>query len=61
MLCHFAAIGGSHDRTHCGRSHRVTLGGNVFQGSCETDLFASFARHHTGLRIDQKPGPYLLN
>ncbi|MGH7627433.1 MAG: hypothetical protein ACREOJ_19205 [Gemmatimonadaceae bacterium] len=39
----------------------VTLGGNVFQGSCQTNLFVSFARHQTGLGIDPKPKPYLLN
>lgn len=39
----------------------VTLGGNVFQGSCQTHLFVSFARHQTGLGIDPKPRPYLLN
>lgn len=38
----------------------VTLGGNVFQGSCQTNLFVSFARHQTGLGIDAKPRPYLL-
>jgi hypothetical protein len=38
----------------------VTLGGNVFQGSCQTNLFVSFARHQTGLGIDPKPRPYLL-
>lgn len=39
----------------------VTLGGNVFQGSCQTNLFVSFARHQTGLGIDANPRPYLLN
>ena len=39
----------------------VTLGGNVFQGSCQTNLFVSFARHQTGLGIDLNPRPYLLN
>ena len=39
----------------------VTLGGNVFQGSCQTNLFVSFARHQTGLGIDARPRPFLLN
>jgi hypothetical protein len=38
----------------------LTLGGNVFEGSCQADLFVSFARHQTGLGIDPKPRPYLL-
>lgn len=37
----------------------VTLGGNVFQSSCETNLFVSFARHTTGLGLTNNP--YLLN
>ena len=37
----------------------VTLGGNVFEGSCQTNLLVSFARHTTGLGIDNRP--YLLN
>jgi hypothetical protein len=37
----------------------LTLGGNVFQGSCETNLFVSFARHQTGLGLQNTP--YLLD
>lgn len=37
----------------------LTLGGNVFQGSCQTNLLVSFARHTTGLGLDNRP--YLLN
>jgi hypothetical protein len=37
----------------------LTLGGNVFQGSCETNLFVSLARHQTGLGLQNTP--YLLN
>lgn len=39
----------------------VALGGNVFQGNCQANLFVSFARHQTGLGIDPNPKPYLLN
>lgn len=39
----------------------MTLGDNVFQGSCETDLLVSFARHSTGMGIDANPRPYQLN
>jgi hypothetical protein len=39
----------------------MTLGGNVFQGSCETDLLVSFARHSTGMGIDLNPRPYQRN
>jgi len=39
----------------------MALGGNVFQASCQTNLLVSFARHQTGLGIDPKPKPYLLN
>jgi hypothetical protein len=39
----------------------MTLDGNVFQGSCETDLLVSFARHSTGMGIDANPRPYMLN
>ena len=38
----------------------VTLGGNVFQGSCQADLLVSFARHTTGMGLDANPRPYLL-
>jgi hypothetical protein len=37
----------------------LTLGGNVFQGSCQANLFVSFARHQTGLGL-QPNGTYLL-
>jgi hypothetical protein len=37
----------------------LTLGGNVFQGSCQANLFVSFARHQTGLGLQNTP--YLLN
>ena len=37
----------------------LTLGGNVFQGSCQTNLFVSLARHQTGLGLQNTP--YLLN
>jgi hypothetical protein len=36
----------------------LTLGGNEFHGSCQTNLFVSFARHQTGLGLQN--GPYLL-
>lgn len=39
----------------------VTLGGNVFQGSCQTNLLVAFTRHSTGMGIDPNPRPYLLN
>jgi hypothetical protein len=37
----------------------LTLGGNVFQGSCEVNLLVSFARHTTALGLTNNP--YLLN
>ncbi len=39
----------------------LTLGGNVYQGSCETDLFVAFTRHSTAMGTDPSPKPYLLN
>lgn len=39
----------------------MTLGGNVFQGSCETDLFVAFTRHSTAMGTDPSPKPWLLN
>ena len=37
----------------------LTLGGNVFQGTCQANLFVSFARHQTGLGLQNTP--YMLN
>lgn len=37
----------------------VTLGGNVFQGSCQANLLVAFARHNTVLGTANTP--YLLN
>jgi hypothetical protein len=36
----------------------LTLGGNVYRGSCQANLFVSFARHQTGLGLQNTP--YLL-
>jgi hypothetical protein len=37
----------------------LTLGQNDIRRSCQTDLFMTFARHSTGLGLDD--GAYLLN
>ena len=39
----------------------LTLGDNIFEGSCQADLLVAFSRHQTGLGIDAKPRPFLLN